>query len=42
MYVRAYILIQVNAIGMITCALSFVLIYMYLYTYFPSPTNTEL
>ena len=42
MYVHAYILIQVNAIRIIPYALSFVLIDMYLYTHFPSPTSTEL
>lgn len=42
MYVHAYILVQVNAIRIIPYTLSFVLIYVYLYTNFPSPTNTEL
>lgn len=42
MYVREYILIQVNAIRIISYMISFVHIYIYLYPHFPSLNNAEL
>lgn len=41
MYVHAYILIQVNAIRIIPHTLSFVPIYVYLYTHFPSTNSSD-